>query len=749
MLRKLRMLRWLGIFILASILAFTLAGPALAQDNHEPPSLQRMIVVFEDGVPGAAQEALVGSFGGKSIKSLNLINGSVVLMPPLSAKGLENCQAVWKVEPDGIVEADEQTIPWGVDRIDAELVHPTNKGAGVKVAIIDTGVDYTHEDLDANFDPTLLGYDFVNNDSDPMDDNGHGTHVAGTIAAEDNDIGVIGVAPEANLYSLKVLNSSGNGYYSDIIDALGWCVDNGIQVASMSLGGSSDNALFHTACDNAYNAGVLIVAAAGNSGSSSILYPARYDSVIAVSASDSFDNLAYFSCYGSQNELAGPGVSITSTLLGGGYGTKSGTSMATPHVSGAAALVFASGVAGAPAVRDQLNNTAEDLGAPGWDPYFGNGLVDAEAAASSLIATGSITGTVSDDITAPIANATVTAGAHSTTTADDGTYTLAYIPVGTYNVTASAEGYVDALQPEVIIEDSQVTTVDFTLVVPPPAGSISGMVNDDIGDPIENATITANGQYITVTEADGTYTLADVPVGTYTVVASAPSYADASPVVVNVLDKQTTAGIDFSLTQLTGTIIGMVNDIDNIAPIANATIIANGEYITVTEADGTYTLADIPVGTYTVTASAEGYVENSQTVVVVSENQTAAIVDFALVPLPDGNDMDIYVRSIDFTEKQAGKNTFLYVTVTISRDSDADGIAEESDSKVEGVSFSLYINGELWTDSRYTDATGQVTFALRKAQAGTYVASVTDLTHSTYTWNSALDVENPSDPHTV
>ncbi|MBU2052676.1 MAG: S8 family serine peptidase, partial [Nanoarchaeota archaeon] len=150
------------------------------------------------------------------------------------------------------------------------------------------GIDYNHPDLKSNYKG---GYDFVNTDTDPMDDHGHGTHVAGTVAALDNGIGVVGVAPEANLYALKVLSSGGSGSYSDVIAALQWCVNNGIQVTNNSYGSSGDPGTnVKEAFDNAYNIhGIIHVAAAGNSGNppgrgDNIIYPARYDSVIAVAA---------------------------------------------------------------------------------------------------------------------------------------------------------------------------------------------------------------------------------------------------------------------------------------------------------------------------------------------------------------------------------------------------------------------------------------------------------------------------------
>jgi len=330
--------------------------------------------------PGPAEEALVRGHGGQVKDVYHLVPAMAATIPQAAVAALERNPKVAYVEGDGECYALAETLPWGVDRIDAELVHPTTKGSGINVAVIDTGIDTTHPDLDGNY---AGGYDFVNKDSDPQDDNGHGTHCAGIIAAEDNDIGVIGVAPEASLYALKVLDARGGGSYSDVIAAIQWAVDHSMRIASMSLGGSFYSEALETACKNAYEAGVLLVAAAGNSGNRSgkgdnVTYPARFDSVIAVAATDTRNRRASWSSTGPAVELAAPGVNIYSTLLNGRYGTMSGTSMACPHVSGAAALVMAAHP-GLPAdgVRQQLDGTAMDLGVSGRDPWYGYGLVNA------------------------------------------------------------------------------------------------------------------------------------------------------------------------------------------------------------------------------------------------------------------------------------------------------------------------------------------------------------------------------------
>ena len=310
-------------------------------------------------------------------------------VPEAAVPGLLSHSSVTAVELDGTVLAldAELDAAWGVNRIGAGTVHVGgNTGLGVKVAIIDSGIDYTHADLDANY---AGGWDFVNDDTDPMDDNRHGTHVAGTVAAEDNGAGVVGVAPQASLYGLKVLSAGGSGSWSDIIAALQWAVDNNLQVTNNSYGSGSDpGSIVEQAFINSAAAGLVHVAAAGNSGTcggngNTVGYPARYASVLAVAATNASDVRPCFSSTGPDVELAGPGVSINSTLPGGGYGHLSGTSMASPHVAGTAALIIAGGLTDVSSVRAKLTATAEDLGSAGRDSSYCFGLVDAAAAVAA------------------------------------------------------------------------------------------------------------------------------------------------------------------------------------------------------------------------------------------------------------------------------------------------------------------------------------------------------------------------------
>jgi len=317
----------------------------------------------------------VKAVGGVIIEDLPLINGKVVLLHENAEAALSRIHGVIRIDPDVIVEAFGQTLPWGIDRIDADLAWGTSTGSEVKVAVVDTVISTKHPDL-----KVYGGINTINPTRSYNDDNGHGSHVAGTVAALNNTAGVVGAAYAAKLYAVKVLNAAGSGYLSDVIECLDWCIKNGMQVVNMSLGTSSDVQSFHDAVIAVNNAGIIQVAAAGNASGGPVAYPAAYQEVIAVSATDKTDTIASFSSVGPEVELAAPGVDILSTYKNSLYATMSGTSMSAPHVTGTAALVIATGVTGVANVRERLRTTADDLGALGKDNLYGYGLVDAEEA---------------------------------------------------------------------------------------------------------------------------------------------------------------------------------------------------------------------------------------------------------------------------------------------------------------------------------------------------------------------------------
>jgi len=381
--------------LMALMLGVSTPNSLLAAKPQED-SRVRVLIAFDKPV-GAKEQAVVRAFGGEIKHSYTIVNAIAAEVPEAALFGLSRNPRVTLIEADGEVQAFDAELDntWGVKRIGAGTVQGNgNLGTGVKVAIIDSGIDYTHPDLAGRY---AGGYDFVNNDTNPMDDNGHGTHVAGSVAAIKNGVGVVGVGPEISLYGLKVLDASGSGSFSNIIAALEWAVANGIQVTNNSYGSASNpGTIVENAFKNANANGVLSIAAAGNSGncsgkSNSVGYPAQYASVVAVAATNKSDGRPCFSSTGPTVELAAPGVAINSTKLGGGYVEYNGTSMASPHVAGVAALVIAAGITDTNSnglindeVRKVLSDTAEDLGVSGRDTSFGWGLVSASAAVAAV-----------------------------------------------------------------------------------------------------------------------------------------------------------------------------------------------------------------------------------------------------------------------------------------------------------------------------------------------------------------------------
>lgn len=334
------------LLVVAMLFAMTTANPSAAHVGSRTASVANEKVDVLIGFHGLPNRALVEGFGGEVYREFSIVNAVAAYLPLQAIEALERNPQVRYIEENGTVQATGQTVTWGIDRVFGAESHPfgtwdKSTGLGVKVAVLDTGIDRSHEDL-----TVAGGHTTVDTTDWGFDGNGHGTHVAGTIAALDNALGVVGVSPNVSLYAVKVLNDSGSGTWESVAAGIEWAVTNNIHVINMSLGGSSHSQTLQDACDAAYAGGLLLVSSAGNSGNRSgkgdnVGYPARYASVIAVAASDSSDKRASFSSTGPDVELIAPGVSVLSTLPGNKYGSYSGTSMASPHVAGVAALVWA------------------------------------------------------------------------------------------------------------------------------------------------------------------------------------------------------------------------------------------------------------------------------------------------------------------------------------------------------------------------------------------------------------------------
>lgn len=391
--------------LITTVLSFMLSFmslPALAAAPSMPTSVQnekisgQILVKFREGTPQNVIDLNLNQKGAKLSKRLDRLNVLVLNVPKnqeqIIAQVFSNLAEVEFAEPDFIAHITATTNDaslsqeWGMTKVQAEngsgpSAWDTTIGhSSVKIAILDTGIDQNHEDLAAKI---VANQNFTT--SPTVDDlYGHGSHVAGTAAAiTNNATGVAGLGYNSALMNVKVLDDTGSGAYSWIANGITWATDNGAKVISMSLGGTSSSSTLQNAINYAWDHGVVVTAAAGNNGSSARFYPAYYSNTIAVAATDSKDAKASWSNYGSWVDVAAPGVNIYSTLPNHSnqigttnYGTLSGTSMATPHVAGLAALVWATGICSTNScVRSQIQNNADPISGTGT--YWTYGRVNA------------------------------------------------------------------------------------------------------------------------------------------------------------------------------------------------------------------------------------------------------------------------------------------------------------------------------------------------------------------------------------
>ncbi|MFI5361115.1 MAG: S8 family peptidase [Elusimicrobiota bacterium] len=410
------------------VLAVLVASPALANPLPAPEAgMQRWIVTFKPTVKHDGRDAALAALNVKAAAHIatdgdtdNEFSAAVVDLPAGRTLDAKSASSIVSIEPDQRVKWIEQaaisfqstafgaeagalhfpkagdyvmnpamlaalrvrpSIPWGVNRVHAPAAWDVTQGAGVKVAIIDTGIDLNHQDLLGKVDGGYSAITKTEKPEDYQDDNGHGTHVSGTVAgghSADDGKGVIGVAPKARLYAVKVLDADGSGNLSDVIDGIVWAAKNGMQVANLSLGAPKDSDAMHRAVRFAKGSGLILVVAAGNSGAA-VGFPGAYPEVITVSASDSDDKIAAFSSRGPEVKFIAPGVDVVSAKLGGGTISYNGTSMATPHVTGLAALAVSqgwTGLTGPDGVLNQLKKAAKPLGGLTAEQQ-GAGMIDA------------------------------------------------------------------------------------------------------------------------------------------------------------------------------------------------------------------------------------------------------------------------------------------------------------------------------------------------------------------------------------
>ena len=377
----------------SKLIAFFLIAEITSQTIDEYEIYENQYIVtfknescYEDihADPGFLSTTYVGSIDSDKIDILKLDNDD-------ERKNWEEMECTEYVEPNYVVRPVAEEIPYGINLVQALDVDDlgfddSDKVSDMKVCILDTGLA-SHPDIPSEH---VEGFSYYPaGSSDYTDRHSHGTHVAGTVAAlGGNDQGVIGVVRSSNtrLVIGKVLSDSGSGTYANVIDGLDKCMQRGAKIINMSLGGGGFLQTFQNKVNELNEAGILVVAAAGNGGSSGLFYPASYEHIISVAAVDSNENRATFSQYNNMVDIAAPGVAVKSTCLNNGYCTFSGTSMASPHVAGVAALIWSHFPnVNHTQINDVLESTAKDLGAAGRDDFYGHGLVQAKAAYDQLV----------------------------------------------------------------------------------------------------------------------------------------------------------------------------------------------------------------------------------------------------------------------------------------------------------------------------------------------------------------------------
>jgi type VII secretion-associated serine protease mycosin len=354
-----------------------------------------LVVGFGDGVAASTEVAALDAAGSPVTGvAIAPIDARVVTVPDRSVAAIERrlraTRGVQYVVRDATVRAlwspndPRLAEQWAIPKLGVFDAWDRSRGDGATIAVVDTGVDWRHPDLAARM---LPGRDFVTGDSDAMDENGHGTHVAGIAAASaGNGAGIAGMAPEARVLPVRVLGANGSGQLSAVAQGIVWAADQGADVINLSLGAPSGAQVLKDAVDYAASKGAFVACASGNDGRSTVNFPAAYPSCFAVGATTPSDARASFSSYGTALDAVAPGTNVLSTWKGGGYQSAQGTSMATPYVAGLAALLAAKGMDRA-AIANTITTTAVDLGTKGRDNTFGAGRIDAARALGAPVTT--------------------------------------------------------------------------------------------------------------------------------------------------------------------------------------------------------------------------------------------------------------------------------------------------------------------------------------------------------------------------
>ena len=539
-----------GVAISAIAIALLLLGAAATFDAGSPTGANvveaanptdQVIVRFSSKASEQAVEALNASMAAQQVDAIPALGLRVLRVPPgQSAADFAERYAknplVEFAEPDFIAavaaEPDDPLLgggfQWALDRISASDAWGITQGSGgIQIAILDTGIDSSHPDLQGKVAASVN----FSNSATEQDMYGHGTHVAGIAGASTNNgVGIAGVGFDSSLMNVKVMGDNGTGGYSWVTQGVIWATDNGADVINLSLGAQFGSTALEEAIHYATARGVLVVAAAGNMSSDAPFYPAAYPEVIAVASTDYYDRLAPGSNYGSWVDVAAPGGNIYSTLPGSRYGNMAGTSMASPHVAGVAALVFAiaSDDNGDGSVIDEvracIEDNADDIGIGG----IGGGRLNAGTATAcsggpaAPVSAGDVAGTITDaDNGSPIQGAVVAAGSSAATTNAAGQYLLKGLGTGQQMLNVDAADHL-ASHAVVNVAAGETTVADIALE--PSSGSVSGVViAGDNGAPIDGAQITVGAETAT-TDANGGFSLGPLEAGSHSLSVTAAGY---------------------------------------------------------------------------------------------------------------------------------------------------------------------------------------------------------------------------------
>jgi len=555
----------LALFFLTISQSSGYAYSASRNSDLEPRVLTtgRILVKFRSGTDASKvlQSASIQSgiivdrvnpLGVKVVRPRTVLAQSLGALERL-ANHIEQNPSVIYAQPEVLLQPQDVTPndpdysrQWGLQRIRAPKAWEISTGSStVKIGIVDSGIAMNHPELKDRY---AGGYDFVQHDTYPQDTDGHGTHVAGIAAATGNNgIGIAGVGWRTKLLVARVLTAEG-ATDTDVAKGIIWVTDHGASVINISLGTYYDSDTLHQAIQYAQEKGVLVVAAAGNESTNIPLYPAAYPGVIGVAATNQDDRYASFSNYGSYVDISAPGVDIYSTYPGG-YAYMSGTSMAAPFVTGAAAVIKAEFPwYSANQIWQRLKAGADDLGPQGLDTRYGYGRLNLYR---SLAVPGTLIGRVRNAKTGnvlPGVRVQLYGTPRYTYTDSQGRFVFRNIRYGAGKLIFSKQGYAQGMR-NIFIEPA---ATEYTGIRLAPLARLSGYVRSSSGTPLSNAVVSVTSQEGSdlqdATDSYGRYFIKNVPIGIVRVTASLKDYTSVTKNVSTTMG--TTTSVSFTLKPL-------------------------------------------------------------------------------------------------------------------------------------------------------------------------------------------------------